>query len=108
MTTPYTAVSTPQILDSATGYLDLGDDVKSVMRDLDNNLPDPKEAFGDDVYGHKAIPNILLGKQQGHELLTGVHGMVTGAGQNLVTTAQSFDNANDTNEGLVKPFHVNP
>ena len=105
MSTPYTSVNTPQILDSASAYLELGDDITRVQGNLDNNMPDPKEAFGDDVYGNKVIPNILLGKQQGDDLLSGVHGMVTGASQNLVTTAQSFDNANNVNEGLVKSVH---
>jgi hypothetical protein len=108
MTTPYTDVSTSKIFDSATGYFDLGDEFDQVRENLANNLPDPKDAFGDDVYGNKAIPNILLGKQSGDQLLIGGRDMITNGGQNLVTTAQSFNNANDTNEGLVGPHRVNP
>jgi hypothetical protein len=108
MTNPYTDVSTGQIRDGAAGWFTVGGDVQRVLLDVDNNMPDLKAAFGDDEYGDKVIPNIVAGKQQGHELLTSVHGMVTGAGQNLVNTAQAFDNANNVNEGLVKPVHLNP
>lgn len=110
MTTPYTAVSVPQIYESAQGYKDLADDFRRVRSNLDNNIPDPTEAFGDDEYGRKAIPNIVQGKQEGDDLFDGIIDMVGGAGDNLEITAQSFDNSNKVNEGLANKssFHPNP
>ena len=108
MTTPYTAVDITHILESAQGYLDLVGDIDRVRGDLDNDMPDLTDAFGDDEYGHKAIPTVQQGKQQGDDLFTGVRGMIRGGGRNLVVTGQSFGNANDTNEGLVKSFNLNP
>jgi hypothetical protein len=107
MTTPYTAVSITQLFDAAGDCDDLDNDAQDVQNIVDN-MPDPVAAFGNDDYGKKVIPNILAAKQQGDDLLTGVRGMMSGAGQNLKITGQSFTNADDTNQGLVKPVSVNP
>jgi hypothetical protein len=108
MTTPYTAINVPDIYESAKGYLDLADDIHNARTDLDNNLPDPTEAFGDDEYGHKVIPTILAAKKQSDDLYTGVHGMIISGGKNLVITGQQFGKSNNVNEDLVKAFSVNP
>jgi hypothetical protein len=103
----YLSINIPQILESATEYNDVADDIRRVQSNVDN-MPDPTSAFGDDVYGHKAIPNVLAAKEASDQLLSGVHGLINGAGENLVVTGQSFDNANNVNEGIVKSFSVNP
>jgi hypothetical protein len=105
--TEYLSISIPQILEDVPEYDDVADRIQVVQQNVDN-IPDPTSAFGNDQYGRKAIPNILAAKQASDQLLSGVHGMVTGASQNLVITGQTFGNANDVNGDLVKPFIDNP
>jgi hypothetical protein len=103
----YLSINIPQILESATEYNNVADDIHRVQMNVEN-MPDPTSAFGDDVYGHKAIPNVLAAKEASSQLLSGVHGLINGAGENLVVTGQSFGNANEVNEGIVKSFSPNP
>jgi hypothetical protein len=110
MTTPHTAVSITQTFESAQGYKALAARFRQVQSDLKYDVPDPTDTFGDDEYGRKAIPNIVQGMKEGDDVFNGAIDIVGGAGDNLERTAQSFDNANNVNEGLANKssFHPNP
>lgn len=98
-----TNIDGTQILESAKEYDDLADDFDRVQGDVDN-MPDPTAAFGDDEYGHKAIPNILAVKQATDQVLSGAKSLVRSAGTNLGVVVQKFGDANNTNESLVPPL----
>lgn len=110
MTTPHTAVSITQILESAQGYKALAARFRQVQSDLKYDVGNPTETFGDDEYGRTPAAYVVQEMGQGDAVFNGATDMMDGAGDNLDRTAQSFDNANNVNEGLANksPVHLNP
>jgi hypothetical protein len=100
-------VSTDQIRALADRYSLASSTAKGIDDFVVNGLLELGPLAGDDVYGGKVSAMVNPVVQGTSQLLEGVKGNFDGTGTNLVTVADSFDKANNTNIDLTKGL-VNP
>jgi hypothetical protein len=103
MTNPITSINSTQILQDVQAYSELADGMHRVQENVDNI---DESSFGYDDLGRLAWASLKQVVQGQHDLINGLEGIISGAGQNLVNTVQIFSNATDANVNNVK--RLNP